>query len=74
MFRDCSLPEGCRSSISAHLQLQLHSNSHNSLNSYLSQPRKPPPFGKKGHQQGAFKALILLLAVRQAKFKLYYKI
>lgn len=36
MFRDCSLHERCRSSISAPLQLQLHSNSHNSLTSYLS--------------------------------------
>lgn len=35
----------------------------------LFQPHKPPPNGKNGHQQGAFKAL--LLAVRLAKFKCY---
>lgn len=40
--------------LSAQLQLQLHSNSHNSLSSYLSQLHRPPPFVEEGHQWGAF--------------------
>lgn len=52
MFRDRSLPERCRSSISAHLQLQLHSNSHNIGAAISVSHISPLHLGKKVTNKG----------------------